>query len=56
MKKRDKKLGLSRETLRELTTPENKATLRQVVGRTDGGDEIDGTCIPGGTTHCTNLC
>ena len=53
-KKRDKRLGLSTETLRELNTPEDKARLRQAVGGT--GDEIDGTCIPGGTTHCNSLC
>jgi DeoR/GlpR family transcriptional regulator of sugar metabolism len=31
-KKRDKKFGLSRETIRELTTLEDRNALRQVVG------------------------
>lgn len=51
-KKRDKKFGLSRETLRVLITPEE---LRQVAGG-NGEGEIDESCVPGGTTHCTNLC
>lgn len=31
-KTRDKRFGLSRETIRELTTPEDRRALRQVVG------------------------
>jgi hypothetical protein len=48
-KKRDKKFGLSRETVRELTTPDGRPgpELEQVVG---------GTCEFGATTHCTNHC
>jgi hypothetical protein len=53
MKKRDKKLAVSRETIRDLSTPETRMVLQGVVGGT--GDEL-ATCIPGGTTHCTNLC
>lgn len=52
MKKRDKKITLSRETVRDLTTPQVKV----VVGGAEGGEEIDATCIPGGTTHWPNAC
>ena len=52
MKKRDKKMALSRETVRDLTTSGGKdcAQLEGVVGG------VFVTCIPGGTTHCTNYC
>jgi hypothetical protein len=45
---RDKKFGLARETIRALTTPEDKAALARVVG---------GSCTltPSGT-HCSNNC
>lgn len=47
-KTRDKKFGLSRETVRELTSPEDKAALGRVVG---------GSCTyTSPSTHCTNLC
>jgi|SwirhirootsSR3_FD_contig_31_7808743_length_281_multi_2_in_0_out_0_1 hypothetical protein len=47
-KTRDKKFGLARETIRELTSSEDKAALARVVG---------GSCGPQGpSTHCTNLC
>jgi len=48
-KKRDKKFGLSRETVRELTSPEGKPApgLAQVVG---------GSCASGATTHCSLNC
>ncbi|HEY0477717.1 MAG TPA: hypothetical protein VGD37_09340 [Kofleriaceae bacterium] len=48
-KTRDKKFGLSRETVRELTTPDGKASpeLARVVG---------GSCTSGATTHCSNYC
>ncbi|HEX8109018.1 MAG TPA: hypothetical protein VF516_14900 [Kofleriaceae bacterium] len=45
---RDKKFGLARETIRELTSPEDKAALARVVG---------GSCAPmAPSTHCTALC
>jgi hypothetical protein len=45
---RDKKFGLARETIRELTSPEDQAALARVVG---------GSCgfTPSGT-HCSNNC
>ena len=45
---RDKKFGLARETIRELTSPEDKNALARVVG---------GSCniTPSGT-HCSNNC
>lgn len=45
---RDKKFGLARETIRALTTPEDKAALARIVG---------GSCTltPSGT-HCSNNC
>lgn len=47
-KTRDKKFGLTRETIRELTSPEDREALAQVVG---------GSCRPvGGSTHCSNRC
>lgn len=47
-KKRDKKFGLSRETVRELTAPEDKSALRQVMG---------GSCqLTPSATHCSNAC
>jgi hypothetical protein len=47
MKKRDKKLHFSKETLRDLTSPKkNIEKLAEVVG----GEALV-TCIPGGTTH-----
>jgi hypothetical protein len=45
---RDKKFGLTRETVRELTSPEDQEALRRVVG---------GSCTyTSPSTHCTNLC
>jgi hypothetical protein len=47
-KTRDKKFGLTRETVRELTSPEDKEALGRVVG---------GSCgYTSPSTHCTNLC
>jgi hypothetical protein len=45
---RDKKFGLARETIRQLTSPEDKDALARVVG---------GSCdiTPSGT-HCSNNC
>jgi hypothetical protein len=45
---RDKKFGLARETIRELTNPEDQAALARVIG---------GSCTftPSGT-HCSNNC
>jgi hypothetical protein len=55
MKKRDKKLAVSRETIRDLTTSGNDlAQMRKVLGGA-AGDEF-ASCVPGGTTHCSNLC
>ena len=51
MKKRDKKLEFSRETVRDLTTSSQQKLLVEAVG---GG--AFQTCIPGGTTHCSALC
>jgi hypothetical protein len=48
MKKRDKKLSISRETVRDLTISGNElAQLQMVVGA---------SCLPGASTHCSNLC
>ena len=48
-KTRDKKFGLARETIRELTGPEATDALRRVVG---------GSCtyVTAASTHCTNNC
>jgi hypothetical protein len=35
-KTRDKRFGLSRETIRELTNPEDRSALRRVVGGSCG--------------------
>jgi len=45
---RDKKFGLARETIRELTSSDDQAALARVVG---------GSCniTPSGT-HCSNDC
>lgn len=45
---RSKKFGLARETIRELTRPEDKDALARVIG---------GSCdiTPSGT-HCSNNC
>jgi hypothetical protein len=51
MKKREKKLAFSKETVRDLTTPGLSREILQGVG---GAAVV--TCIPGGTTHCSNLC
>lgn len=49
MKKRDKKLAVSRETVRDLTpSTVEAAQLQNVLGGM--------SCVPGGTTHCSNLC
>jgi hypothetical protein len=54
MKKRDKKLAVSRETILDLTTSGNDlAQMRKVLGGSEDGFV---TCIPGGTTHCSNYC
>jgi hypothetical protein len=52
MKKRDKKLVFTKETIRDLTTSDSEALLQQVAGGAEA------TCIPGGTTHggTTRLC
>lgn len=48
MKKRDKKLSVSRETIRDLTVSGvTQEQLQMILG---------GSCVPGGTTHCSNLC
>jgi hypothetical protein len=47
-KTRDKKFGLTRETVRELTSPEDKEALGRVVG---------GSCgFTSPSTHCSNYC
>lgn len=47
-KTRDKKFGLTQETIRELTSPEDREALAQVVG---------GSCRPfGPSTHCSKFC
>jgi hypothetical protein len=47
-KTRDKKFGLARETVRELTAPEDREALARVVG---------GSCgRVGPSTHCSALC
>lgn len=47
-KTRDKKFGLARQTVRELTSPEDQEALAQVVG---------GSCAQTSpSTHCSNLC
>jgi hypothetical protein len=49
MKKRDKKLAVSRETVRDLTPAAvDAAQLQEVLGGM--------SCTGGGTTHCSNLC
>ena len=47
-KTRDKKFGLTRETIRELTSPEDREALAHVVG---------GSCKPfAASTHCSARC
>jgi hypothetical protein len=51
MKKRDKKLAVSRETICDLTTSGNDlAQLQQVLGGNFG------SCVTGGSIHCSNYC
>jgi len=50
-KKREKKLAFSKETVRDLTTPGLNPAILQGVGAGAAP-----TCIPGGTTHCSDLC
>jgi hypothetical protein len=45
---RDKKFGLARETIRELTSPDDQAALARIVG---------GSCgYTPSATHCSNYC
>lgn len=48
MKKRDKKLAVSRETIRDLTISGSELAQLQMV--------LGASCIPGGSTHCSALC
>jgi hypothetical protein len=48
MKKRDKKLSVSRETIRDLTVSGSNAEQLLLV--------LGGSCIPGASTHCSNVC
>jgi hypothetical protein len=48
-RRRDKRFGLSRETVRELVTPDDKGALKQVVG---GGSCEDRNSSHGLTVLC----